>query len=378
MKLAVVRQAYTPFGGAERIVERSIEALRERGVDVTMIARNWQVETDYQSQRCAPFYVGRSWRDFGFARCVRRKLAAGGFDLVQSHERIPGCHIFRAGDGVHAAWLAYRAETLGPLGRLADQLTPYHRLILAQEGAMFAHPALRRVICNSRMVADELRQWYGLPWEKLVVIYNGVDTTRFHPGLADEHRIELRAELGIPDDRPLLLFVGNGFARKGVPALLAAASRMRRTDACIVVVGEDRRRAVLVRQVTERGLAPRVRFLGARRDVERLYGAADAFVLPSIYDPCPNAALEALACGLPALVGARSGAREWISVGANGYIVAPSDTDELARRLDDLCALGPAARLAARKAVEHLTLDEMSNRLLDLYDALLPGGARAG
>lgn len=378
MKLAIVRQKYTPFGGAERIVERALDALRRRGVDVTVIARSWPNDTAYPGLRCAPFYLGRSWRDLGFARCVQQTIASGGFDLVQSHERIPGCHLYRAGDGVHAAWLACRAESLGPLGRLADRLTPYHRLVLAQERAMFAHPALRRVICNSRMVADELREHYGLPEGKLAVIYNGVDTARFHPRLAIEHRTALRAELGIADEQPLLLFVGNGFARKGVPALLAAAARMRRTDARIVVAGEDRRRAALTREAEALGLDRRVQFLGARRDVERLYGAADAFVLPSVYDPCPNAALEALACGLPTLVGTRSGAREWIADGANGYVVAPGDTAALAARLDDLCALGPAARQAARAAVEHLTLDAMSARLLALYDALLAGDAPVG
>lgn len=371
MKLAVVRQTYTPFGGAERIVERAIDTLCRRGVDITLIARTWQVQANLPQRHCAPFYLGRTWRDVGFAHCVQRLISTGEFDLVQSHERIPGCHIFRAGDGVHAAWLNYRTSGRSQAGRLANIVSPYHRMVLAQERAMLSAPALRRVICNSRMVAEELQGHYGLAEDKLAIIYNGVDLQRFHPGLAELHRKPLRKELGIPDSQPMLLFVGNGFARKGVPLLLEAFVHMRQLDACLVIVGEDRQRMALNRKATRLGLTERIRFLGARRDIEQYFASADGFVLPSIYDPCPNAALEAMACGLPTIVSSRSGAREWITEGANGFIVAPDDPLMLADRLDQLCTLKQPARQAARQAVEHLSLDAMSAHLIALYDELL-------
>ena len=72
MKLAIVRQKYTPFGGAERFVERALVALAAKGVDVTMVARQWQGEaaSGVHSLRLDPFYLGRTWRDAGFARAV--------------------------------------------------------------------------------------------------------------------------------------------------------------------------------------------------------------------------------------------------------------------------------------------------------------------
>jgi UDP-glucose:(heptosyl)LPS alpha-1,3-glucosyltransferase len=75
MKLAIVRQKYTPFGGAERFVERALVALRAKGVDVSVIAREWQ--GDVQGIRVDPFYLGRTWRDAGFARGVHRLIAGG-------------------------------------------------------------------------------------------------------------------------------------------------------------------------------------------------------------------------------------------------------------------------------------------------------------
>jgi UDP-glucose:(heptosyl)LPS alpha-1,3-glucosyltransferase len=217
-----------------------------------------------------------------------------------------------------------------------------------------------------------------VPRERLRVIYNGVDTEAFHPRLAAEFRFPTRAGLGIPDNAPMLLFVGSGFERKGVPQLLRAFAAMKRTDAHLVVVGSDRRLKAMESLAERLGVAGRVRFTGPLKDVKPLYGTADGFVLPSLYDPCPNAALEALACGLPIVTSTTCGAREWVEAGGNGWVVDAVDGSGLAARLEDLCALAgnAAARDAARSAVENLTLGAMSERLLQLYGGL--GAERPG
>lgn len=95
----------------------------------------------------------------------------------------------------------------GTIGAFAQQLSPY-RYVLAAGRAMFAHPALRAVICNSRMVAAEIEAFYGLDRNKLHVIYNGVDTEDYHPRLATIHRQATRRRLGIAENAPLMLYVG--------------------------------------------------------------------------------------------------------------------------------------------------------------------------
>lgn len=372
MKLAIVRQTYTPFGGAERFVERALAALRRQGTDVTVIARSWQGEAGPGFLRCNPFYLGRTWRDAGFARCVQRIIADGRFDLVQSHERIPGCHIYRAGDGVHATWLELRDAARGGLALLASALSPWHRYTLAAEAAMFRHPDLRAVICNSRMVRDDIARRFPAAAGKLHVIYNGVDLDHFHPGLRDEHRSRVRAELGIEGNRPVVLFVGSGFERKGVPALLRAVALMKRKNAVLLVVGRDRKEKDMRTLTADLGIADRVRFLGAQKDVRAYYGAADCFALPTIYDPMPNAVLEALACGLPAVVTTTCGAAGLIRPGVNGYVCEARDAAALARHLDTLALPGAAAamRPAARDSVAHLSADAMAERLIALYQSL--------
>lgn len=372
MKLALVRQSYTPFGGAERFVERALAALRSQGTDVTIIARRWQVEQTAGGPgflRCDPFYLGRTWRDAGFARCVQAIIAEGRFDLVQSHERIPGCHIYRAGDGVHATWLELRDRARGvpPWLTLAtDRLSPWHRHTLAAEAALFRHPALRAVICNSHLVRDDISRRFPETAGKLQVIYNGIDPGYFHPGLRGEHRARLRTELGIGERTPVILFVGSGFERKGVPALLAALAGMARRDAQLLIVGRDRHEAAMRTRAARLDIGARVRFLGGQRDVRPYYGTADCFVLPTLYDPMPNAALEALACGLPVVTSTSCGAAELIESGFSGFVGDALDVPELARNIDAALALRtePAAIAAG---VAHLGIDLMAGQLTDLY-----------
>ena len=381
MKVAIVRQRYNPYGGAERFVERALAALAAQGAEISLLTRSWEgaASEGFRQVICDPPYSrlwgGRAARDRSFAAAAAREMAQGGYDIIQSHERIPGCTIFRAGDGVHAAWLEHRARILSPLQRLGQRFSSYHRHVLAAEAAMFAHQALKAVICNSYLVADEVAGHYGLPREKLAVIYNGVDTGAFQPGLAGEHRAAVRARLGIPDAAPLLLFVGSGFERKGVPQLLRAFAAMRSKEARLVVVGADRKLKALAALAASLGVAGRVSFTGPQKEVRPFYGAADGFVLPTLYDPCPNAALEALASGLPLVTSTTCGAKEWITAGENGWVVDAIDEAGLADRLDELCGLAgdAGAREAARGAVAHLTLEAMAGRLVELYGVLTKG-----
>jgi UDP-glucose:(heptosyl)LPS alpha-1,3-glucosyltransferase len=358
--LAIVRQKYTPFGGAERFVERALAALRATGVDVSIVAREWRgdVAGGMQGVRVDPFYLGRTWRDAGFARGVQRLIAEARFDLVQSHERIPGCDIYRAGDGVHATWLDLRQKPW-------DRFAPWHRYTLAAEAEMFRHPRLRAVICNSRMVRNDIARRFGLTDDKLHVIYNGVDLAQFHPGLRAQHRAAMREKVGA-GETAVVLFVGSGFERKGLPTLLEA---MTTVDAELWVVGRDKAQVAMERRARHLGIADRVRFFGGQTDVRPFYGAADVFALPTLYDPFPNAALEALACGLPLVTTTTCGAAELITPG-NGVVIAAGDVKALASALNALRVTAPKLRDAARASVAHLDLPQMAAQLSGVYNAL--------
>jgi UDP-glucose:(heptosyl)LPS alpha-1,3-glucosyltransferase len=372
MRIAVVRQRYSAQGGAERFIERALKAFAGRGLAVTVLAREWTGDPGGVI-RCNPFHIGRTWRDWSFARAVCREVARASFDLVQSHERIACCDIYRAGDGVHAQWLRNRSAALGPLARAALALNPYHRYVLAAERRLFSSPRLRAVICNSRMVKDEILAHFGTPEAKLHVIYNGIDLESFHPRLRDAHRSHVRSHLGIPEEAPVFLHVGAGFERKGVFRLIEAFALSGLSDAHLLIVGSDKTQARAERLASARGVASRVHFAGTQTDVGPWYGAADAFVLATLYDPFPNAALEAMACGLPVVTTRQCGTAEIIEEGVSGFVVDALAVQDLARRLARLD--GPTAQEMGRRARERALgfgVDRMAGQFLALYRTLLP------
>jgi len=385
MKLAIARQRYNPFGGAERFVEGALNALGQTGeVDVTLLARGWDeavptsgkrhVEIVNPAYRALPF--GRVNRDRSFAEAVGQIIRENRFDLVQAHERIQGCHIFRAGDGIHAAWLRHRQACQPSLSRWWQSLDPYHAYTVEAERAMFMHGNLRAVICNSKMVSEEIRSEYGVAEEKLHVVYNGVDLQKFSRENVAKCREKIRSEFATPQDAPLILYVGSGYQRKGVAPLLKAMAQpeLRASGAWLAVVGADKH-LDRYRQMAERlKVADRVLFAGAQKEVAAWYGTADIFALPTQYDPCPNAALEALACGLPTLTSPTCGVAELITHPLAGAVVSPQDpaamAQELMRLLEATRLPDEVASRAARDCVAHLSWQAMSQQLQSLYATL--------
>lgn len=367
MKLAIVRQRYSVHGGAERFVARALQALSARhALDVTLLAREKPAGIDgaWRFEKIDPPYLGRVSRDRGFARAAQRRFAD--FDLVQSHERVPGAAIFRAGDGIHAAWLEQEARLQGAAAKALRALSPFHRYLLAAEKAMFQHPALRTVICNSKIVRDDIARRFGLAQERFELVYSGVDTAHFHPQVAALRAAE-RSALGIPAEAPVLAFVGSGFKRKGLAAALDAVAPHPQVH--LLVAGRDKHAGRYRRQASGR-----VHFLDVVEDMRRVYGAADAFILPTLYDPFPNACVEAMACGLPVFTSPLCGAADWITHGANGWIVDALDVEGYRRALAgwlERRGEWPAMRAAARAAAEPHTLAAMAAQLEALYTRLL-------
>ena len=373
MRLGIVRQRYTPFGGAERFVERAIDALLKRDIRVSVYTRRWpQARTGrIEPVICNPYYLGRLWRDASFAAAVHRALAQDRPDIVQTHERIDGCDIFRAGDGVHRVWLEERVRAGGPRERLRIAVNPYHRYVLDAEARVFANAALKAVICISQMVKEDVRAHFRVPDDRLHVIYNAVDPGEFSPTVRKD-RVATRANLDLADHHVAFLLVGSGYARKGVPAAIRALAQLPEA-ARLVVVGRDKDPARYKTLAQRAGVRSRVVFAGPQQDPRPFLGASDAFVLPTLYDPLSNAVLEALACGLPVVTSRRCGAGELVVAHGAGFICDASDDAALAGHMGRLLDADLRARTAGRaiEAVAALTPDAMAHRLLELYGSLL-------
>lgn len=377
-RIAIVRQRLTQFGGAGPASAQAVAALQAHGLDVTLVVRKSDPTpaADRHILCCNPFYLGRTWRDLSFAQAVRRLIDQQHFDLLQSHERIPGCHVFRADDGVHADWLAMRHRAYGRWMHLRTALSPWHRYTLRAEAQMFLHPNLRAVICISTMLRDDISARFPSLTARLHVIPIGIDPMRFSPHLRAQQRVATRAHLGITEQTPLILFVGSGFARKGLTDLLAAMTRLHTSEAHLWVAGTDSAMS-RYRKLAERlGVARRVHFLGGVTDTASLYGAADVFCLPTLYDPQAIVVVEALASGLPVVTTTRCGAAEFVRADVSGAVVSPLHPPALSAALDEWLTLTTDTAKPEERAqhisvtVAHLTQENSTRQLLALYSQL--------
>ena len=179
-----------------------------------------------------------------------------------------------------------------------------------------------------------------------------------------------RAEIGCQPRDTLFLFVGSGFARKGLGAAIEALKIANHRSYWLVVVGKDREGARYAAQAA--AVADRVIFLGGRDDVRPLYAAADCLILPSRYDPFPNTVLEAFAMGLPTIVSTLAGAAEIVVHGVNGWVCEPDDAPGIARLMHEADRAIRAGELpaAARATAERYGMDAMAGNLAALYERL--------
>lgn len=361
MRVALVCERFAPGGGGvESVVTELARELARRGHDVTVVCHTSRAEPP-AGVALRILRVPRFWqplRVLAFSRAAAR--AGTDYELVHGFARTRHQHVYRAGGGSHAAYL----ERVSEHPRLERALSPRHRVILSIEEAVLRDPA-QIIQCNSRLVAAELARRYDLPAERSTVIYNGVDLERFHPRRREREGAALRAELALGG--PVALFVGHGFARKGLDRALEGLARAK-APATLLVAGRDdpapyRTRAEAL------GLASRVVFLGARADVEALLAAADLFVLPTRYDAFANVCLEALAAGVPVATTRANGACELIEPDVNGFLCDDDFAPAFAalEEPESLAALGRAARTTA----EAYSWSRHADEVVALYERVL-------
>jgi UDP-glucose:(heptosyl)LPS alpha-1,3-glucosyltransferase len=334
--VALVRRGYSSSGGAEAYLLRLAGGLKSRGCPVTL-------------------YTSEEWPEdrWTFGPLVRLKgktpkAFADSFAEARDPEiptltldRVPGCEVFRAGDGVHAAWLYRRGLFESKWKKFTHLLNPKHLSMMRLECEVFQN--VGEVIANSEMVADEIVRWQEFPRERIHVVPNGISGA-----IPTISRAEARKKLDLPPEAFCVLFVGTGWERKGLKFATQAVESLG-SDALLLVAGKGP-----VREYRSRA----ARFLGPVSDLSALFSAADVFTLPTIYDPFSNACLEALAAGLPVVTTKANGFAEILTAGLQGDVVETGNVAALADALaswrgDDHEATARACRaLAADYTIE--------------------------
>ena len=315
LSIVFVRRGYSPTGGAETYLKRLAGGVIEGGHNVQLATTNDWPDADW------PF--GSIMRvnaksPIGFASDLERMRTELRYDVLFSLERVWSCDVYRAGDGVHRAWLDRRRKFELPLKRFVRNLSSKHQDLLRLEQSLFSDGNTRRVIAGSQMVKDEIVTFYRYPADRIDIVRNGVplEKLRFDPELREKSREELK----IKPDQTALLFAGSGWERKGLLFAIEAAALCGDRNMRLLVAGRGNASLYKTKRLRFWREEP-VKFLGEVVDMLRVYAAADIFILPTIYDPFSNACLEALACGLPVITTRSNGFSEIMENGVHGSIV---------------------------------------------------------
>ncbi|HYL59379.1 MAG TPA: glycosyltransferase family 4 protein [Candidatus Acidoferrales bacterium] len=355
MRIALLTRRFDPLGGGtERDLIVTAGFLRAAGHEVRIFADEIRGATgDWSVSRVGGPRLGRALALLRYAYAAAPAARRAGTDLVLSFARCVGADVMRSGGGAHVSYLRAARKWRGAAGAMAMRFSPYHRVQMMIERRGFTAPGLKRAIAVSNFVRDDLVREFNLPREKAVTIYNGVDLDAYRPAADGSARAAIRQKFTIPQSARVVIFVGNGFARKGLGFLLEAWPLVT-GGAFLLVVGADRATESYARRARELNVGARVIFAGPQPDVAALFHAADAFAMPSLFEPFGNAVLEAMASGLPVMTSAFSGVAELLPPSMRGFRVEhPDDPGEIALRLGALfdapASLGEEARATAEK-----------------------------
>lgn len=360
------------LGGAERLAVAFARAVEPVEVGLTVCALKRLGDNPYEAELratgAAVVHLGsRGLRDLSAFRRLLRLARGARVELVHAHltdaaiwgaglARLTGCPLvatLHVEPGAAPRWTA-----------------PWLR-----ERVMAA--ALRRWAARVIAVSAAQRDGWlaaGMAGRPPVVVPNGVDLA-VHP---TGEREVTRRELGIaPGDRVAIAVAALRGDEKGIDVLLRAMRRIAAgpVPARLLVVGSGAKESTFREMARALGVADHARFLGFRRDIPRLLGAADVFVLPSRRDALPTVLMEAMAAGLPVVASAVGGIPELVDAPATGRLVPPGDETALADALLELlerpsvaAALGGAGR---RRAEERFGVDRWLASLGKVYASAL-------
>ena len=359
MHILFARSGYSPTGGAERYLARLAGGLKQRNIRTTLLndgswpASEWPGDAITQIPSRTPL-------EFSNGVAIERKKHPAA--ILFSLERIPSADVFRAGDGIHSAFLQRQAAEENPFASWFRQQRSFHKSICRLERELFTENPRLQVICNSALVARELQSMFHFPEHRISIIPNGFTPQPWTLEEKNQARQKIREAHGIPSHAPIVLFVGSGWRRKGTDTLVSAFKKIAHPSAHLILVGKGR-----LHQRTPSS----VHLAGPVKNPRDYYFAADLFALPTLYDPFSNACLEASSYGLPVLTTNANGFAEALEnfPQAGEIIPIPRTAAAWAAALDRWLKISPDPA-AIRPLAASYSLDLNLSKTLDLLTSL--------
>ena len=235
---------------------------------------------------------------------------------------------------------------------------------------------VEHTVTVSRDLADYLAREYGIERDRITIIPNGIDVSRFADAV-DSSRV--REELGIGPEKRIIGTIGRLTEQKGTEYLIRAFAGLARDipDLALVVVGDGELRPGLERLASELGAGSSVVFAGIREEIPEFVNLFDLFVLPSLWEGQPLTLLEAMAAGKPVIAADVGGNVEILRGGDLGVLVPPRNVgvlvDAMRRLLADRSLAQDLGRRSRAHAASEFGASKMTRRYERVFDSLLSG-----
>ncbi|HEU5181133.1 MAG TPA: glycosyltransferase [Candidatus Polarisedimenticolia bacterium] len=227
-----------------------------------------------------------------------------------------------------------------------------------------------QIVVNSEIGREWTSKVYGVSPDRIRVIRNWLDTTRFE---IRDNPEAAKTSLGLPSSAPVAGFVGRLSSEKGISLFLDVAHDVaaRLPESRFLVAGDGPLLQDMVRKSQDLRIADRVLFAGFREDIPHVLAAIDLLVLASTSEGLPNVVLEAMAAGRPVISTRVGGCSEIIDDGATGYLTDSGDREALARRVTEVLSspdrgrsLGEAGR---RRAISEFSTADLLRPMEQIY-----------
>ena len=302
MRIALIHTRLKRVGGLETRLFSYIEAFASRGHQVTVIVskieHNERLPKGVRVIQCSMKKVPKPIRIWYYDYAVQRILQQEKFDFVLALIQISGVDALLV-PGNHPGYL----KAVGRRTKLLD------RLVIHVENKCF-HSAKTLLAC-SQMMKNEVVQFFGIPSEKIAVLYPPTDPQRFHMKLKAK-KAAFRQEYGFSNDKFSFVFVSASHRRKGLPLAIRVFEKLRNENVELIVAGTP----------VKMSLPENVRYIGYVKASEKLFAAADGLILPATYEPYGQIVSEAILCGTPVMLSPMVGAGEVVS--ENDGVIVPS------------------------------------------------------
>lgn len=351
--------------------------MAEEGHEVHVYAKHRDEEDPrihFHPVKTLPF--PKSLRLLSFAIKATKAIENGGYDVSLGVGNTLRADVLQPHGGVHWAWFwrslkAYDNPFLWTIKFLGRILSPKQWISGWIEDHPYKKGSFSKVIAISDMVRQDMIRWYGIPEERIAVVYNSVDIERFHPR-NHQYRQEIRRRYGIGEEF-VILFVSNNFRMKGLGHLIQALGEIKKEEYPpfkLLVLGRDRPGPYL-RLAKKVGVSKEVIFVGSTNEPEKYYGAADLLIHPTFYDACSLTVLEALASGLPVITTFSNGASGLLKDGQEGFVIKdPKDSQVLVQKISDFLQDGirQNASIAARRLAESNPPERNWDKMKNIFE----------